>query len=290
MIGMPLTSTSCSAPPTRADPVTGVRGAVGPQRQRRAAARSIGIGSSDLVERAEVVQPVLGRHRPALLEPAAQQRAGGLVVEDDVVRSRREKRRRRQAREQVAREDQLERPLRRGIHGATLRVRPTFGRDSRLGRMTCAPSPSLAAALARCGDDCTRDSSTSSRPRMRRSCPTAPASHRSRSTLGWRLGIAGERLDTLCRAALLHDIGKRYVPREVLDKPGPAAHPRAPARRSARRRRRVDAAAGGTARTRRPSYATTTSAGTARAIPIACAVTRSRSNRGSSWSPTRSTR
>ena len=39
--------------------------------------------------------------------------------------------------------------------------------------------------------------------------------------LGRRLGIAGERLVTLCRAALLHDIGKRYVPREVLGKPGP---------------------------------------------------------------------
>jgi putative nucleotidyltransferase with HDIG domain len=34
-----------------------------------------------------------------------------------------------------------------------------------------------------------------------------------------RLGIAGERLVVLCRAALLHDAGKRFVPREVLDKP-----------------------------------------------------------------------
>jgi putative nucleotidyltransferase with HDIG domain len=47
------------------------------------------------------------------------------------------------------------------------------------------------------------------------------------AVLGRRLGIAGERLDTLRRAALLHDIGKRYVPREVLDKAGPLlAHER----------------------------------------------------------------
>jgi HD-GYP domain-containing protein (c-di-GMP phosphodiesterase class II) len=39
--------------------------------------------------------------------------------------------------------------------------------------------------------------------------------------MGRRLGIGGERLVTLCRASLLHDVGKRYVPREVLGKPGP---------------------------------------------------------------------
>ena len=38
--------------------------------------------------------------------------------------------------------------------------------------------------------------------------------------LGEAHGFGGERLVTLCRAALLHDIGKRYVPREVLCKPG----------------------------------------------------------------------
>jgi putative nucleotidyltransferase with HDIG domain len=37
--------------------------------------------------------------------------------------------------------------------------------------------------------------------------------------IGPRLAIAGERLETLCRAALLHDIGKRFVPQEVLEKP-----------------------------------------------------------------------
>jgi putative nucleotidyltransferase with HDIG domain len=34
-----------------------------------------------------------------------------------------------------------------------------------------------------------------------------------------RLGLAGESLVTLCGAALLHDIGKRFVPHEVLRKP-----------------------------------------------------------------------
>ena len=35
-----------------------------------------------------------------------------------------------------------------------------------------------------------------------------------------RLDIADESLEGLCRAALLHDIGKRFVPLEVLGKPG----------------------------------------------------------------------
>jgi putative nucleotidyltransferase with HDIG domain len=38
--------------------------------------------------------------------------------------------------------------------------------------------------------------------------------------MGPRLGVAGEQLETLCRAALLHDIGKQFVAQEVLDKPG----------------------------------------------------------------------
>jgi putative nucleotidyltransferase with HDIG domain len=85
----------------------------------------------------------------------------------------------------------------------------------------CTSSSPLAAALARCGDACT--------------CELVAQLHAADVTLvahgagvaqlavalGWRLGIADERLATLCRAALLHDIGKRYVPREVLDKPGP---------------------------------------------------------------------
>jgi putative nucleotidyltransferase with HDIG domain len=38
--------------------------------------------------------------------------------------------------------------------------------------------------------------------------------------MGPRLGVAGAQLETLCRAALLHDIGKQFVAQEVLDKPG----------------------------------------------------------------------
>jgi putative nucleotidyltransferase with HDIG domain len=42
-----------------------------------------------------------------------------------------------------------------------------------------------------------------------------------------RVGFVGERLVILCRAALLHDVGKRYVPRAILDKPSPLlAHER----------------------------------------------------------------
>ena len=39
--------------------------------------------------------------------------------------------------------------------------------------------------------------------------------------IGRHLRIADERLVILCRAALLHDVGKRHMPRAVLDKPGP---------------------------------------------------------------------
>ena len=35
-----------------------------------------------------------------------------------------------------------------------------------------------------------------------------------------RLGLADDCFETLCRAALLHDVGKRFVPREVLGKCG----------------------------------------------------------------------
>ena len=90
-----------------------------------------------------------------------------------------------------------------------------------------APSSPLEAALSRCGDDCTHGLIG-----QLRAADASLVSHgagvaRLAVDLGWRLGIAGERLATLCRAALLHDTGKRYVPREVLDKPGPLlAHER----------------------------------------------------------------
>jgi diguanylate cyclase len=82
-------------------------------------------------------------------------------------------------------------------------------------------SPPLAAALVRCGDPCTRELVEQLEAADATLVAHGAGVARLAVTLGWRLGIAGERLDTLCRAALLHDIGKRYVPREVLDKPGP---------------------------------------------------------------------
>jgi len=91
----------------------------------------------------------------------------------------------------------------------------------------CVPSSPLAAALAHCGDPCTRQL-----VEQLQAADPALVAHgagvaRLAVTLGSQLWLAGERLVTLCRAALLHDLGKRYVPREVLDKPGPLlAHER----------------------------------------------------------------
>ena len=86
--------------------------------------------------------------------------------------------------------------------------------------MNSSPTP-LAVALVRCGDPCTRDLVDQLQAADETLVDHGAGVAQLAVTLGWQLGIAGERLDTLCRAALLHDIGKRYVPREVLDKPGP---------------------------------------------------------------------
>ena len=82
-------------------------------------------------------------------------------------------------------------------------------------------SPPLAAALVRCGDRCTRELIEELQAADEGLVEHGAGVANVAVTLGWRLGIGSERLITLCRAALLHDIGKRYVPREVLDKPGP---------------------------------------------------------------------
>lgn len=39
--------------------------------------------------------------------------------------------------------------------------------------------------------------------------------------LGRRIGLLGEELDTLAEAAMLHDVGKRQIPTEILMKPAP---------------------------------------------------------------------
>jgi putative nucleotidyltransferase with HDIG domain len=93
--------------------------------------------------------------------------------------------------------------------------------------LACPPDPvcsspsSLAAALARCGDACTRELLDELHAADATLVAHGAGVARFAVALGGPLGISGERLVTLCRAALLHDIGKRYVPREVLDKPGP---------------------------------------------------------------------
>jgi putative nucleotidyltransferase with HDIG domain len=83
------------------------------------------------------------------------------------------------------------------------------------------PSSPLAAALVRCGDDCTHELVEQLQAADATLVAHGAGVAELAIALGWRLGVAGARLVTLCRAALLHDIGKRYVPREVLDKPGP---------------------------------------------------------------------
>jgi putative nucleotidyltransferase with HDIG domain len=86
----------------------------------------------------------------------------------------------------------------------------------------CTPSSSpLAAALACCGDACTRELVDELLAADATLVTHGAGVAQIAVDLGSRLGLAGEHLVTLCRAALLHDIGKRYVPREVLDKPGP---------------------------------------------------------------------
>jgi putative nucleotidyltransferase with HDIG domain len=88
-------------------------------------------------------------------------------------------------------------------------------------------SDALVHALATCGDrptrELVRELAGADAPLLVHGAGVA----RLAVSLGRRLGVAGERLVVLCRAALLHDLGKRYVPREVLDKPGPLlAHER----------------------------------------------------------------
>src|SRR5215210_2563584 len=93
---------------------------------------------------------------------------------------------------------------------------PTAPLDTLTGRSRSA----LAAALARCGDERTR--------RLIRELKAADAALVNHGTavaaiavgIGLQLRFSGERLATLCRAALLHDVGKRYVQRAVLHKPG----------------------------------------------------------------------
>ena len=77
----------------------------------------------------------------------------------------------------------------------------------------------LDVALLRCDDSCTR--------RLVRELGDADAAlaHHGAGVaaiavaVATRLRFGPERLTTLCRAALLHDVGKRFVPRALLHKP-----------------------------------------------------------------------
>ncbi len=84
-----------------------------------------------------------------------------------------------------------------------------------------SPSSALAAALALCGDERTNELVEQLGEADATLVAHGAGVARLAVAIAERLGIAGQRLVTLCRAALLHDIGKRYVPREVLAKPGP---------------------------------------------------------------------
>ena len=83
----------------------------------------------------------------------------------------------------------------------------------------------LDAALLRCDDACTR--------RLVRELDEsdpALADHGAgvaavAVAVGRRLQFGADRLETVCRAALLHDVGKRLVPRELLVKPGVLSAP-----------------------------------------------------------------
>ena len=101
---------------------------------------------------------------------------------------------------------------------------------------------------------------------------------------------AARELEAVRHAAALHDIGKMAIPESILEKPGPltdervGADPRAHHDRRADPRRRARAGAQRAARPLEPA-----SGSTGRAIRTGWRAKRSRSARGSSSSPTRST-
>jgi HD-GYP domain-containing protein (c-di-GMP phosphodiesterase class II) len=93
-----------------------------------------------------------------------------------------------------------------------------------LPRSTSSP---LATAFAWCGDGRTRrlvwDLDEASPTLVHHGAGVAALA----GAVGTRLRFGRSRLATLSRAALLHDVGKRFVPRALLEKPqGLAAHER----------------------------------------------------------------
>ena len=88
-----------------------------------------------------------------------------------------------------------------------------------------SPSVALDAALLGCDDACTRrllhELDEGDPALAEHSAGVAAIS----VAVGRRLHFGPGRLEALCRAALLHDLGKRLVPSELLLKPGPLSAP-----------------------------------------------------------------
>ena len=85
------------------------------------------------------------------------------------------------------------------------------------------------------------------------------------------VGLRDGELEGVAYGALLHDIGKIGIAEHVLHKPGPLTRGRVPASCASTPRSASASATRCACRaTSRPSSATTTSAGTAPAIPTAC--------------------
>ena len=85
---------------------------------------------------------------------------------------------------------------------------------------TSSPEALLAGVLAECGDDRVSALATALAEADRQVLVHGAVVATLALALGRRAGLPAKRLPLLARAALLHDIGKQYVPRSVLDKPG----------------------------------------------------------------------
>ena len=106
------------------------------------------------------------------------------------------------------------------------------------------------------------------------------------------LGLGEDQRRLVEFGALLHDVGKIGVPKEIVNKPGPLERRRVGRHAPPHDRRASACSTASAARCRASarSCAPATSAGTARAIPTGSPARRSRSRRGSSPRPTRSAR
>jgi putative nucleotidyltransferase with HDIG domain len=85
---------------------------------------------------------------------------------------------------------------------------------------TISPEAQLAIVLEQCGDDRIVHLATTLAQGHRRVLEHGAAVAAIAVAMARRAGMAAGRRPLLARAALLHDIGKRYVPWTVLDKPG----------------------------------------------------------------------